>query len=107
MQRAVASAFTAGRQLQNGLLSSELFANIAVGGYLPRMTMDLNGEIAHLPLTDPARTTFGVALGANSMLRKLTTEILLALDGFELRRRVPMPRRNPPSLRRLGELLPS
>ena len=104
-QGAVAAAFTAGRLLNNGLPSSDLFENLSVGGHLPRMHLDLVAETSHLPWSDPARDEIKQSMRANSTLRKLATEILLALDGYELRRRCPMPRRNALPLRQLGELL--
>ncbi|OAN82398.1 hypothetical protein A8B78_08050 [Jannaschia sp. EhC01] len=105
--RAVSAAFTAGRLLLHGLPYSPLLADISDGGHLLSMYIALTCDYAHYPLGDPARAPVKGFIKVRSKIDLLLDEIYLALDGFELRRRTPMPRRNPLPLHELAELLPT
>ncbi len=102
---AVSAAFTAGRLLMHGLPSSPLLADISDGGHLLSMYIALTCDYAHYPLGDPARAPIKGFIKVRSEIDLLLDEIYLALDGFELRRRTPVPRRKLLPLHKLAELL--
>ncbi|WP_299737213.1 hypothetical protein [uncultured Roseobacter sp.] len=106
-RRAVSAAFTAGRLLLHGIPLSPLLADISDGGHLLSMYIALTSDYAHYPLGDPGRAPVSDFIKVRTEINQLADEIYLALDGYELRRRTPMPRRNPLPMHRLAELLPT
>ncbi len=106
-RRAISAAFTAGRLLLHGIPFSPLLADISDGGHLLSMYIALTSDYAHYPLGDPARAPVSGFIKVRSEINQLADEIYLAFDGYELRRRTPMPRRNPLPLSKLAELLPT
>lgn len=106
-ERAVSAAFTIGRLFQHGLPDSEILSEISIGGHIPDMCLRLSMEHAREPLTAEARKSVHQANAMYAELRRLTNEVMLALDGFELRPRHPRARRHPLALDKLAKLLPT
>jgi hypothetical protein len=101
--RAVSAAFSAGRLFQHGLPDSDILSEISIGGHIPDMCLKRSLEHAHEPLTSEVRRT--AIREANAMraeLKRLENEVMLALDGYELRPRNPRPRRHPLPLHKLA-----
>lgn len=104
--RAVTAAFSIGRLLQHGLPESEILSEISIGGHVPHVCMkraiEPDGEpfSSRIPSLRPIHAM-------QSELRKLVNEVMLALDGYELRPRHPRARRHPLPLHKLAELLPT
>ena len=106
-ERAVSAAFTVGRLFQHGLSDSEILSEISICGHIPDMCLRLSMEHAREPLTVEARKSVHQANAMYFELRRLTNEVMLALDGFELRPRHPRARRHPLALDKLAKLLPT
>lgn len=105
--RAVSAAFSAGRLFQHGLPESDVLSDISVGGHIPDMCFRVSMEHAREPLTPEARLAVQQANAMHKEVRRLTNEVMLALDGYELRPRHPRARRHPLPLHKLAELLPT
>jgi hypothetical protein len=100
--RAVSAAFSAGRLFQHGLPDSDILSEISIGGHVPDMCLKRSLEDAHEPLTSKVRraaTRETIAMRAE--LKQLENEVILALDGYELRPWTPRPRRHPLPLHKL------
>jgi hypothetical protein len=106
-KRAVSAAFSVGRLFQHGLPESDVLSEISVGGHIPDMCFRVSMEHAREPLTQEARSAVQQANAMHKELRRLTNEVMLALDGYELRPRHPRARRHPLPLHKLAELLPT
>ncbi|GGX51357.1 hypothetical protein GCM10007385_19960 [Tateyamaria omphalii] len=104
--RAVSAAFTVGRLLQHGLPESEILSEISIGGHVPHMCMKFAIEPQGEPLASRIPSLRPI-YAMQSELRKLVNEVMLALDGYELRPRHPKARRHPLPLHKLAELLPT
>jgi hypothetical protein len=107
VNRAVSAAFSVGRLFQHGLPESDVLSDISVGGHIPDMCFRVSMEHAREPLTPEARSAVQQANATHKELRCLTNEVMLALDGYELRPRHPRARRQPIALHKLAELLPT
>lgn len=105
--RAVSAAFSVGRLFQHGLPESDVLSDISVGGHIPDMCFRVSMEHAREPLTPEARLAVQQANAMHKEVRRLTNEVMLALDGYELRPRQPRARRFPLPLHKLAELLPT
>lgn len=105
--RTISAAFTAGRLFVHGIPVSPQLADISVDGHLFSTHTKLICEHAHLSLGDPARKPVRDFINVKSEIDQLLDEIRLALNGYELRKRTPRPRRNPLPLHKLAELLPT
>lgn len=103
---AVLAAFRAGRLFQNGLLEDDLLACISIDGHLPA-TFDRLANDFQSGRTGMSHELMARSCDAIDGIRKLADEIQLALEGYELRKRTPMPRRHPLALHKLGQLLPA
>ncbi len=103
---AVSAAFTVGRLFQHGLPESEILSEISIGGHVSHMCMKRAIE----PDGEPFSSRIASLRPIHAMereLRKLLNEVMLALDGYELRPRQPRARRHPLPLHKLAELLPT
>lgn len=100
-------AFTAGPVFQNHLRLSDLFAEQPRGGHLPHMLGKARQTARAFAESFEEREAYFASLAAWRSVQKLTTEVLLALDGYELQPRTITQRQEPLPLHRLAELLPS
>lgn len=82
--RAVSAAFSAGRLFQHGLPESDVLSEISVGGHIPDMCFRDSMEHAREPLTPEARAAVQQANATHNELRRLTNEVMLALDGYAI-----------------------
>ena len=105
--RAVSAAFSVGRLFQHGLPESDVLSEISIGGHIPDMCFRVSMEHAREPLTPEARAAVQQANAMHKELRRLANEVMLALDGYELRPRHPRARRHPLPLHKLADLLPT
>lgn len=104
--RAVTAAFSIGRLLQHGLPESEILSEISIGGHVSHMCM----KRAIGPDGEPFSSRIASLRPIRAMereLRKLVNEVMLALDGYELRPLQPRARRHPLPLHKLATLLPT
>lgn len=105
-RRAVSAAFTVGRLLQHGLPESEILSEISIGGHVPHMCMKRAIEPDGEPFSSRIPSLRPI-YAMQRELRELVNEVMLALDGYELRPRHPRARRHPLPLHKLAELLPT
>ncbi|PUB13702.1 hypothetical protein [Yoonia sediminilitoris] len=106
-QRAASAAFTAGRLFLRSLPYSPQLEDISVDGHLSNTFTRLTCEHAIYDLSDPRRKPVRDFINVRSEIDKLLDEIRLALGGYEVRKRTPMPRRTPLPLHELAGLLPT
>ena len=100
---AVSAAFSAGRLFQHGMPNSDILSEISIGGHIPDMCLKRSVEHAHEPLmSEVRRTATREIIAMQSKLRQLENEVMLALDGYELRPWNPRPRRHPLPLHKLA-----